>query len=75
MDANQEPHRFRSVAATVGRTTVPQIFLDGRYIGGWTELAGAAKTGRLDAYLGGQDWRETCDPDRAKAKKRWFRRG
>lgn len=58
VDANKEPAKFRKVAQTVGRSTVPQIFLDGRYLGGWDGLARAAKKGRLDAYLAGKEWVE-----------------
>jgi glutaredoxin 3 len=34
-----------------GRTTVPQIFIDGRGIGGSDELAALAASGALDALL------------------------
>ncbi len=68
VDANQNPGQFRAVARAVGRTTVPQIFLDDKYIGGWNELAGAASSGKLDAFLAGQEWKT------APTKKRWFRR-
>jgi glutaredoxin 3 len=34
-----------------GRTTVPQIFIDGRGIGGSDELAGLEASGELDALL------------------------
>lgn len=54
VDATLERQRFRRVAAAVGRTTVPQIFLDGRYVGGWLELAAAARSGKLDAFLCGE---------------------
>lgn len=53
VDANEHPDEFRRAAAHTKRTTVPQIFLDGRFVGGWTELAAAAKKGHLDAYLDG----------------------
>lgn len=55
-DANQDPRGFRSVAAHVGRSTVPQVFLGDRYIGGWDDLAAAARTGKLDAFLEGREW-------------------
>lgn len=56
VDVNADPARFRKVASNVGRSTVPQIFLNGRYLGGWDDLARAAKQGALDAYLAGQEW-------------------
>ena len=35
-----------------GRTSVPQIFIDGRGIGGSDELAALEQAGKLDALLG-----------------------
>jgi glutaredoxin 3 len=34
-----------------GRTTVPQIFIDGRHIGGSDDLAALDREGKLDALL------------------------
>src|SRR3569623_3784626 len=34
-----------------GRRTVPQIFINGRHIGGYTNLAGLVKGGELDTLL------------------------
>ena len=34
-----------------GRTTVPQIFIDGRHVGGSDDLAELEGSGRLDAML------------------------
>ncbi len=67
VDANSNPGAFRKVARAVGRSTVPQIFLDDKYIGGWSELAKAASNGKLDAYLQGEDWTPPV-------KKRWWQR-
>ena len=36
-----------------GRTTVPQIFIDGRHIGGSDDLAELERSGRLDPLLAG----------------------
>ena len=36
---------------TAGRTTVPQIFIDGRSIGGYDELKALDRTGELDRML------------------------
>ncbi len=58
LDANEEPEAYQKVAATTRRTAVPQVFLDGGFVGGWDDLARAAKSGRLDAYLDGEDWAE-----------------
>jgi glutaredoxin 3 len=35
-----------------GRTTVPQIFIDGRHVGGSDELYALDRAGKLDAMLG-----------------------
>ena len=37
-----------------GRITVPQIFIDGRHVGGSDELAELESDGRLDAMLQGE---------------------
>ena len=34
-----------------GRTTVPQIFIDGRHVGGSDDLAALDRAGELDALL------------------------
>ena len=35
-----------------GRDTVPQIFIDGRHIGGSDELAALERSGELETLLG-----------------------
>ena len=35
-----------------GRTTVPQIFIDGTHVGGSDDLAALERAGTLDAMLG-----------------------
>ncbi len=55
LDANERPEAFQKIVAHTRRTTVPQIFLDGRFVGGWNELAAAAKKGQIDAYLDGRE--------------------
>jgi glutaredoxin 3 len=37
-----------------GRTTVPQIFIDGRHVGGSDDLAELDREGRLDSMLQGE---------------------
>lgn len=69
LDAQDQPQAFRQIAAQTRRQTVPQIFLDGGFVGGWNDLAQAAKAGQLDAYLDGKDW----SPPEA-LRKRWFGR-
>ena len=51
-DVTGQPEERRSLAArSGGRTTVPQIFIDGRPIGGYDELAELDRSGRLDELL------------------------
>ena len=38
-----------------GRTTVPQIFIDGRHVGGSDDLAALDRDGRLDPMLVGDE--------------------
>jgi glutaredoxin 3 len=45
--------RRDAIARSGGRTSVPQIFIDGRAIGGSDDLAALDRAGRLDALLAG----------------------
>lgn len=44
-------HRREAIERSGGRTTVPQIFINGRSIGGSDELAALERAGKLDALL------------------------
>jgi glutaredoxin 3 len=44
------PQRAQSIARS-GKTSVPQIFVDGRLIGGSDDLAALERAGKLDALL------------------------
>jgi glutaredoxin 3 len=48
MDAGR---RAEMIARANGRTTVPQIFIDGRHIGGSDDLAALDARGELDPLL------------------------
>ena len=53
VDLWQEPERRREmIERAAGRTTVPQLFIDGRGIGGSDELAALEASGELDRLLG-----------------------
>lgn len=67
VDAHGQPDEYAKVRAYTRWNTVPQIFLDGRFIGGWSELALIAKRGRLDAYLDGEEWQEPV-----RKEHRWW---
>ena len=45
------PQRAEMIARAGGRSTVPQIFIDGRAIGGSDDLAALERAGGLDALL------------------------
>ncbi len=51
VDVTNNPEARRSLAERAeGRTTVPQIFLDGRPIGGFDELTELDASGELDSW-------------------------
>lgn len=45
------PHYHDMVKRSGGRTTKPQIFIDGHHVGGSDDLAALEATGKLDALL------------------------
>jgi glutaredoxin 3 len=48
----ESARRPEMVARSGGRTTVPQLFIDGRAVGGSDELAALEASGELDHLLG-----------------------
>ncbi len=46
------PQRREMIDRANGRTTVPQIFIDGAHVGGSDELAALEAAGKLDPMLG-----------------------
>jgi glutaredoxin 3 len=52
IDLWQQPERrAEMVERAAGRTTVPQLFVDGRAVGGSDELTALERDGKLDALL------------------------
>jgi glutaredoxin 3 len=45
------PKREEMIQRAMGRTTVPQIFIDGRHIGGCTDLIALEREGKLNDLL------------------------
>jgi glutaredoxin 3 len=45
------PQRQEMIERSGGRMTVPQIFIDGRHVGGCDDLMALERQGRLDALL------------------------
>jgi glutaredoxin 3 len=48
------PARREEMTRLTGRTSVPQIFIGNRHIGGYSELAELDRRGELDALLSGE---------------------
>jgi glutaredoxin 3 len=53
IDATGDPALRRWLVETTGRSSVPQIFIDGAPIGGYDDLRALERSGRLDALLAG----------------------
>jgi glutaredoxin 3 len=49
--ANEDEMREKIGKITGGKTTVPQIFIDGVHIGGYTDLKALDDSGKLDELL------------------------
>lgn len=47
------PKRTEMLERANGRTTVPQIFINGTHVGGSDDLAALERDGKLDALLAG----------------------
>ena len=50
-DLTGDQARRRWLAEVTGRTTVPQIFINGRAIGGYSDLSALERSGELDRLL------------------------
>ncbi len=48
---DDNPARREEMTRLTGRTSVPQIFIGARHVGGYRELADLDRDGRLDALL------------------------
>jgi len=48
IDAGADPAQRAALMARSGRRTVPQIYLDGRHIGGFDDLLAFARAGGLN---------------------------
>jgi len=54
IDVSADDAKRDWLVGTTGQRTVPQIFIDGRSIGGYTELAALERAGGLQPLLPGQ---------------------
>lgn len=50
--AGNEALRAEMIAKAHGRTTVPQIFINGKHVGGCDDLYALEEDGKLDGLLG-----------------------
>ena len=48
---DENPVRRDEMTLRVGQTSVPQIFIGDIHVGGYAELAGLERTGKLDVLL------------------------
>lgn len=48
---DENPARREEMTRLTGRTSVPQIFVGNTHVGGYLELAGLERAGRLDMLL------------------------
>ncbi|MBK1617816.1 glutaredoxin 3 [Lamprobacter modestohalophilus] len=51
---DKDQDQMRSMIQRSQRTTVPQIFIDERHIGGYDDMAALDRAGKLDPLLQGQ---------------------
>ncbi|WP_144186991.1 glutaredoxin 3 [Elioraea rosea] len=49
---NGSPARQEAIDRSGGRTTVPQVFVDGTALGGYDDIAALDRSGKLDPLLG-----------------------
>jgi len=54
IDCTGDADKRRWLAQVTGRSTVPQIFIDGRAIGGFTDMRDLDDAGQLEPLLAGQ---------------------
>ena len=52
IDVSRDPDKRMWIAEQSGQRTVPQIFIDQKPIGGYTELASLQASGELNTLLG-----------------------
>jgi glutaredoxin 3 len=51
VDVEEAPERRREMVERSGRTTVPQIWIGDRHVGGYDELSQLEASGELDRFL------------------------
>jgi glutaredoxin 3 len=51
IEAGMDPDKRREMMERSGRSTFPQIFIDGKHIGGCDEMMALERAGKLDPLL------------------------
>ncbi|MCS5592828.1 MAG: glutaredoxin 3 [Gammaproteobacteria bacterium] len=51
VDAN--PSIWKEIHQKTGRSTVPQIYINGQYVGGYDDLSAAERSGELSSIING----------------------
>lgn len=52
IDTEQEPEKFAEIVKQIGRDSVPQIFIDGKHVGGFDDITELDLDDELDPMLG-----------------------
>ncbi len=52
IDTEKEPEEFAEIVAQIGQDSVPQIFIDGKHIGGFDDLSELDMDDELEPLLG-----------------------
>ncbi|TDJ20980.1 MAG: glutaredoxin 3 [Gammaproteobacteria bacterium] len=55
IDVTADPYTERAMIERSGTYTVPQIFIDGRGVGGYDDLSALDASGKLDSLLDSSD--------------------
>ena len=54
IDVTDDRPRELEMRERAGRTSVPQVFIDGRHVGGYDDIAALDRAGDLDRLLAGE---------------------
>jgi len=52
INTEEEPDEFAEIVAQIGRDSVPQIFIDGKHVGGFDDISELDMDDELDPMLG-----------------------
>lgn len=52
INTEEKPEEFAEIVAQIGRDSVPQIFIDGKHVGGFDDISELDMDDELDPMLG-----------------------